>query len=372
MLLALGLLGALLLVLVAYRRRRRQPSGSSRSPFVQQRQTSGGAATLRFDPEQGRAGDGPDGPSEDDIPTPQEMKAVAQLRERVQGIADSIVGGERWYEDCELLRYVRARPSLGESEQLFREAMSLRCKQARDWGAITVAGSFGEDFARYREIRNGTVRAANGATSPPDWWTFLDEHLPSDIYGSDRNGLPIAYNCIGKADMQGLVREVGLEVLQRYGTMNNDYFLDCARAATQRRRCGRGTQGGPVVHGGIVILDMEGLSFRHMGEVKVFKLISAAAKVLHPERQRKMFLVRCPKIFGTVWGLVKGIIDPRTAERIIIISAGESMAPLVSELGQENVPECLGGKAVLRWPLPETLVPRGAFQQHRATRGAAT
>lgn len=300
---------------------------------------------------------------------------MAQLRERVRGIADSIVGGERWYEDCELLRYVRARASLGEAEQLFREAMSLRCKQARDWGAITVAGSFGDAFVRYREMRDlpaPATRAPNGATSPPDWWSFLDDHLPGDIYGSDRNGLPITYNCIGKADFQGLVREVGPEALQRYGTMMNDYFLDCARAATQRRRCGRGTEAGPVLHGGIVILDMEGLSFRHMGEVKVFKQLSAAAKVLHPERQRKCFVVRAPKIFGTVWSLVKGIIDPRTAERITIISARESMSPLVSELGLENVPECLGGKYVLRRPLPETFVPTGAFQRHRATRGAAT
>jgi hypothetical protein len=168
------------------------------------------------------------------------------------------------------------------------------------------------------------------------------------------------------------VREVGPEALQRYGTMINDYFLDCARAATQRRRCGRGTEASPVLHGGIVILDMEGLSFRHMGEVKVFKLLSAAAKVLHPERQRKCFVVRAPKIFGTVWNLVKGILDPRTQDRITIISARESMSPLVSELGLENVPECLGGKYVLRRPLPETLVPTGAFQRHRATRGAAT
>merc|ERR1712167_323017 len=108
----------------------------------------------------------------------------------------------------------------------------------------------------------------------------------------------------------------------------NDYFLDAARAATQRRAAAD-EHCGCVLHGGIVIVDLHGLSWRHIGEATIFKQIAAEAKFLAPERQRRCFIIRAPQAFAVCWRLVSPIIDPRTADRITILSDGDSLQPLL-------------------------------------------
>ena len=69
-----------------------------------------------------------------DVPSADELAAAAELREEL---------GEqpaRWLETGELLRFVRARKTLKERAQLFREAMAWR-REHGDW--IVDEASFG-------------------------------------------------------------------------------------------------------------------------------------------------------------------------------------------------------------------------------------
>ena len=38
--------------------------------------------------------------------------------------------------------------------------------------------------------------------------------------------------------------------------------------------------------------------------MRIFKRCAAALKVLHPERQRKTFIVRAPRVFAVFWKIV--------------------------------------------------------------------
>lgn len=292
------------------------------------------------------------------VPAVEEMTKVQELRalllaEGGPSAAEGIEGGARWLEDCELLRYVRARKTLGESQKLFREAMTWRLKLEPTWGSTISEGSYGAANSDYLA----------GTTQPPAWWTFLKAHLPQAFCGNDKNGLPVFYSAVGHADLQGCEREVGLENLQKYCVMHNDSFLDLARAASSR-------SGGPVFHGGVVIVDLQGLSWRHMQEARTFNKLAEVVKVLHPERQRRCYIVRAPRAFTMVWRLVRPIIDPRTAARMTILGARDSTKPLLEELGPESVPAFLGGTGALPPPC-EDLVPVGAFKKHQEEVGVA-
>lgn len=300
-------------------------------------------------------------------PKPREQNRMQQLRQRVQrdDAAAGVPGGVRWYEDGELLRFVRARKTIDESERLFREAMRWRREHAAMWDVdVSATGSFGPQLANYLE--GGQER---GLPQPPDWFTFLQENLSMGLFGRDKDGLPILYNAVGHNDLQGCAREVGMFKLQHFAVMLNDYFLDIARAAT--RSLEEDCNAGVVLLAGYVIFDMEGLSFSNIGKAKVFNEVSAVIKILHPERMQRCFIIRAPRIFARVWRLCRHVVDPRTVAKIMIIGHGESLEPLFSELGSENVPDFLGGtNTTVRWPSASTVSP-GAFERHRA-RGAGS
>jgi len=285
------------------------------------------------------------------VPTAQELSQVEKLRQRVQlsDAAKRLQGIARWFEDFELLRFVRARDTLAEAEQLFNEAAMWRHGKQNTLGSALIEGSFGATFASWE----------SGTETPPAWYSFLGAHMPQFLYGADEHGLPIMYSGVGRTDFLGCEREVGYEAFERFAMMMNDRFLDAARAE------GAGKRG--VVHGGVVIVNLEGLALRHLRDVSVFKKLSAAAKILHPERQRKCFVINAPSAFAAVWRLLRPVIDARTAARMTIFSSGESLEPLMAEIGSHNLPDFLGGSFTgLRCP-KGGLVQPGSFAKWQAS-----
>lgn len=286
------------------------------------------------------------------VPDAAELGLVAELRERAQadGLAAGIAGGDRWYEDGELLRYIRARPTVDDALQLLREAMAWRHEHAERWGVdVSETASFGAVHAMHLMQR--------GDLGPPEWWTFLQAHMPLDVFGEDRDGLPISYFALGSADLQGLVREVGLEALRQYCVYQNDYFFDAARTATK--------QAGVLLLGGIVIIDMDGLTWMDAKtKVQLCSAMVEQARHLHPERQRRCFVVRAPRCFSVIWSLASSILDPRTVAKITILSASDSPQPMIDELGANNVPDFLGGTctSVAKRPLK---LSKGAFNKFK-------
>lgn len=273
-----------------------------------------------------------------------EQAAVAELSRQVRRTGASKADA-RWYEDAELLRFVRARPSIVEAEALFYEAMAWREGRRQLWGANPTEGSYGADYDAFLA----------GTKPAPDWFAFLSKHLPQTLYGSDRFGLPIMYSHVGRTDLLGCEREVGFENLQRFGIMMNDSFLDKVRLRNKGQS--------DVVHGGVVIVDFEGVGVRHLREAGVFNRLAVVAKILHPERQRKCFIINAPSSFAALWRLLQPFIDPRTAARIHIIRASQSNVLVFDELGAENVPTFLGGSFEgLRQP-EGSLVSVGAFKE---------
>ena len=116
----------------------------------------------------------------------------------------------------------------------------------------------------------------------------MTENLPFELFGADANGIPVTYIGLGRMDLSGICREVGIERLEQKMIMQNDMFIDMAREKTLALTAAAGEP--TVTHGGVFVIDCDGLGRRHLAEVRIFRHVSAALKVLHPERQRKTFI----------------------------------------------------------------------------------
>lgn len=250
---------------------------------------------------------------------------------------EGIPGAERFIEDSELVRFVRAKKLLDESEAMFREAMDFRRDHVKLWNAdVTPTGSFGAEQTKFMGLKE------QGKVSEiPDWWLFLDEHWPMKSYGKDDQGLPVFWVGLGQLDCPGCVQAVGMDSLCRYVTMLNDHFLDetwkASKALTRERRR-------PCAYtGGCVLVDLDGLGLHQMSQLHFFKTYVSIVKNLHPERMRKSFVVRAPWTFSRLWKGVASLLDPRTVERLTILGTRDSLQPVWDGLGRHNVPEFLGG-----------------------------
>ncbi|KAJ1452000.1 hypothetical protein M885DRAFT_467841 [Pelagophyceae sp. CCMP2097] len=258
----------------------------------------------------------------------------------------------RWLEPAELLRFVRARKTTEQRCELFREAMAWRRSRAEEeprpdgYVADKVLGSFGAAEQKW----------CDGAAAPA-WWAFLSKYLPFELYGADRCGLPVTYLGLGRMDLAGASREIGVERLEQKIVMQNDMFIDAARIHNKETS--------QVHHGGVMIIDCDGMGRRHLAEIKIFRRVSAALKVLHPERQRKTFVVRAPRVFSLVWKMIKPMLDARTISKIQIIGVNDPLDALFAELGAANIPTDLGGSYKLRNPPSHDLIKEGAFEEFK-------
>ena len=260
-------------------------------------------------------------------PRPDELAAAAELREEL---------GEqpaRWLETGELLRFVRARKTLKERASLFREAMAWR-RDHPDW--IEDEASFGGAEQRW----------CDDPATAPAWHRWMGTVLPFELFGTCRSGVPITFVGLGRMDLTGIQREIGLDRLEQKMVMQNDAFIDLARRegcdGRPRRMC-RGAWG--VCQCGNHRRDACSMAFGRirltLGEVRIFKRCAAALKVLHPERQRKTFIVRAPRVFAVFWKIVRVFLDERIISKISILGVNDDLTPLVDEVGADYLPLAL-------------------------------
>jgi hypothetical protein len=62
----------------------------------------------------------------------------------------------------------------------------------------------------------------------------------------------------------------------------------------------------------------------------------------YPERLGRLYLINAPWGFSTVFGIVKGWLDPVTVEKIHVLGSGYQKE-LLSQIPAENLPKMFGG-----------------------------
>jgi hypothetical protein len=97
----------------------------------------------------------------------------------------------------------------------------------------------------------------------------------------------------------------------------------------------------------VCVLDLANLTLGQLSQrsLAIIKEQSAIDSVCFPETMNKMYIINGPRFFGATWSLIKGWLDPRTANKIEVISSRKQWEKaLLDYVDIEQLPSDYGGK----------------------------
>jgi len=111
---------------------------------------------------------------------------------------------------------------------------------------------------------------------------------------------------------------------------------------------------------------MKGLGRKHFWAVPGFAEAMLTCEPNYPERLKHIFIIRAPWIFGSLYALVKPVMEPGTVKKVVIL--GDNFMPtLLKYMPEETIPEYLGGGGRIDHISPGGDVPKGAFEKMKKT-----
>lgn len=173
----------------------------------------------------------------------------------------------------------------------------------------------------------------------------LKESYPSNYYGVTKSGLPIYLDRPGLINIKELatVDEKDLEQawIQSYEHMQQVVLPACSLA------CGR------RISRGITILDLDGIGISTF-TAKTRSLLSRMIKIsqdYYPESMDKMFIIRAPFVFNTVWRFVKPLLDKATVDKISVLpqKGDKLLDELRQHIDDEYLPPFLRNPTDKEW-----------------------
>ena len=92
------------------------------------------------------------------------------------------------------------------------------------------------------------------------------------------------------------------------------------------------------------IMDLKGVGLSKVSSVYGYvKEASAISQNYYPERLGKLYLINAPWGFSSVFGIIKGFLDPVTVQKIHVLGSGYKHE-LLSQVPAENLPTVVGGE----------------------------
>lgn len=91
------------------------------------------------------------------------------------------------------------------------------------------------------------------------------------------------------------------------------------------------------------VMDLKGVGLGKVSSVYSYvKQASAISQNYYPERLGKLYLINAPWGFSSVFGIIKGFLDPVTVQKIHVLGTGY-YAELEKQVAKENLPKTFGG-----------------------------
>lgn len=132
--------------------------------------------------------------------------------------------------------------------------------------------------------------------------SVITKYFPGGWHRHDREGRPIYVLRLGHMDVKGLLKSVGQDGLLKLAVHICETGLDLIDKATE-------AEGKPVMNW-CLLVDLEGLSMRHLWRPGVKALLNIIETVEHhyPETLGRVLVVRAPRVFPIAWTIVSTFI----------------------------------------------------------------
>ncbi|XP_004627849.1 SEC14-like protein 5 [Octodon degus] len=185
---------------------------------------------------------------------------------------------------------------------------------------------------------------------------LLEEFYAGGWHYQDIDGRPLYILRLGQMDTKGLMKAVGEEALLQHVLSVNE--------EGQKRCEGNTRQFGRPISSWTCLLDLEGLSMRHLWRpgVKALLRMIEVVEDNYPETLGRLLIVRAPRVFPVLWTLISPFISENTRRKFLIYSGSDYQGPggLVDYLDRDVIPDFLGGDSVCNVP-EGGLVPKSLY-----------
>uniref|UniRef100_A0A7S2SPG6 CRAL-TRIO domain-containing protein n=1 Tax=Mucochytrium quahogii TaxID=96639 RepID=A0A7S2SPG6_9STRA len=242
------------------------------------------------------------------IKTQEELEKVLALRGRLQDIAPFCTERPLDMSDVVLIRFVRARKKLDESEALYRETFKWR-----------------------QETKPQVLLAEN--RWPPE---EMMKYMTGGWCGVDKEGTPIWVDRIGQLDVPVLVTTYDAQEFVNLVILRQELHTQKMIESEKER--------GVAQYQLTVIQDMTGLSMRHYNKVgmAILKKCAYVNDTYYPERLKFCAVVNAPRLFSVIYNVVKYFFHPNTRAKITVHSDSGALS-LLKRIDADVLPAFLGG-----------------------------
>ncbi|KAG4092268.1 CRAL/TRIO domain-containing protein [Neocallimastix lanati (nom. inval.)] len=165
----------------------------------------------------------------------------------------------------------------------------------------------------------------------------VEKIYPKYYHNVDLQGRPIYVEQFSNFNIKKLFEHTSEDRLLNYFIIDYEIglrrrFPSCSNAA------------GHHVETGLTIMDLKDVSLLQFS--KCFNFLKKTSKIAsdyYPECMGNLFVINAPKAFAMCWKLIKGILDPVTAEKIQILDKKYEKV-LLKYASPEALPKIYGGK----------------------------
>jgi hypothetical protein len=151
-----------------------------------------------------------------------------------------------------------------------------------------------------------------------------------------QDGRPVYIEQLGGIDLAAMYKITTAE------RMLTNLAVEYERVADPRLpACSR--KAGTLLETCCTIMDFKGVGLSKAPQVYGYvKQASGMSQNYYPERLGHLYLINTPWGFSTVWGVVKGWLDPVTVKKIHVLGSGYQKE-LLAQVPAENLPKQFGG-----------------------------
>lgn len=151
-----------------------------------------------------------------------------------------------------------------------------------------------------------------------------------------QDGRPIYIETLGGIDLTAMYKITSAERMLKNLAVEYELVADPRLPACSRKA-------GSLLETCCTIMDLKGVTITKVPSVYSYvRQASTISQNYYPERLGKLYMINAPWGFSTVWGVVKGWLDPVTVKKIHILGSNYK-SELLKQIDPENLPKEFGG-----------------------------